>query len=108
MAWVEKRDISFRVRLRMPDGTVVTDSIHEDRAQAQLRAKEIDVEMGRETFIDPRGGRISLAEWVDIWQTTHQAGPAPWSAYRSHLRIHILPKLGRLAVADIRRHHIKT
>ncbi|MEU7800738.1 tyrosine-type recombinase/integrase [Micromonospora arborensis] len=108
MAWVEKRGTRFRVRLRMPDGTVTTDSSHGLRADAVIRAKEIDVEAARDTFIDPRGGRISLAEWVPIWETTHQAGPATWAAYRSHLRLHILPALGPLPLVDIRRQHVKT
>src|SRR5205823_4979487 len=30
------------------------------------------------------------------------------SAYRSHLRLHILPRLGRLELVAIRRHHVKT
>jgi integrase len=51
-----------------------------------LRAQQIDVEMGRETFVDPRDGKTSLGEWVDIWAATHQAAPATWAAYRGHLR----------------------
>ncbi|MGC4755596.1 tyrosine-type recombinase/integrase [Micromonospora trifolii] len=92
----------------MPDGTVTTDSSHDLRADAVIRAKEIDVETARDTFIDPRGGRITLADWVPIWETTHQAGPATWAAYRSHLRLHILPALGPLPLVDIRRQHVKT
>jgi integrase len=107
MAWVEQRGAGYRVRLRLPDGTVVTDSIHPDKPAAQLRAKEIDVEVGRDTFLDPRDGRIPLADWVSIWQQTHQAGPATWSAYRSHLRLHILPRLGHLPLTSIRRQHVK-
>ena len=41
-------------------------------------------------------------------RATHQAGPATWAAYRSHLRLHILPTLGPLPLVDIRRQHIKT
>ncbi|MEU8158797.1 tyrosine-type recombinase/integrase [Micromonospora parva] len=108
MAWVEKRGTRFRVRLRMPDGTVTTDSAHDLRADAAIRAKEIDVESARDTYIDPRGGRIPLADWVPIWEATHQAGPATWAAYRSHLRLHILPALGTLPLVDIRRQHVKT
>jgi integrase len=107
MAWVERRGNTFRVRLRLPDGAVLTDSVHEHKPAAQLRAKEIDVELARETFTDPRNGKISLGEWVDLWAATHQAGPATWSAYRSHLRVHILPRLGRLQLAAIRRQHVK-
>ncbi len=108
MAWVERRSSAFRVRLRLPDGTVITDSVHEAKPAAQLRAQEIDVELARETFVDPRDGKISLADWVDLWAASHQAGPATWSAYRSHLRLHILPRLGRLQLVAIRRHHVKT
>ncbi|MEW2427820.1 tyrosine-type recombinase/integrase [Micromonospora sp. NPDC047644] len=108
MAWVEKRGTRFRVRLRMPDGAVTTDSSHDLRADAVIRAKEIDVEAARDTYIDPRAGRIPLADWVPIWETTHQAGPATWAAYRSHLRLHILPALGPLPLVDIRRQHVKT
>jgi integrase len=108
MAWVERRSSAFRVRLRLPDGTVITDSVHEDRAKAQLRAREIDVELARDTFADPRDGKISLADWVDLWAESHQAGPATWAAYRSHLRLHILPRLGHLQLVAIRRHHVKT
>ncbi|MGC9668518.1 tyrosine-type recombinase/integrase [Planosporangium sp. 12N6] len=108
MAWVERRSSAFRVRLRLPDGTVITDSVYEKKIEAQLRAQEIDIELARETFVDPRDGRISLAEWVELWAASHQAGPATWSAYRSHLRLHILPRLGRLQLVAIRRHHVKT
>jgi Phage integrase, N-terminal SAM-like domain len=107
MAWVEPRNGKFRVRLRLPDGAVVTDSVHPTKPAAQLRAKEIDVELGKDTFLDPRDGRISLTEWVTIWQQTHQAGPATWSAYRSHLRLHILPRHGHLPLTAIRRQHVK-
>jgi integrase len=108
MAWIEQHRGTYRVRLRGPDGTVVTDSVHPDHPTAQLRAKEIDVEIGRDTFLDPRDGRIPLSQWVAIWAETHQAGPATWAAYRSHLRLHILPRLGHLALTSIRRQHIKT
>jgi Phage integrase, N-terminal SAM-like domain len=85
----------------------VTDSTHPTAPAAQLRAKEIDVELGKDTFLDPRDGRITLTDWAQIWQATHQAGPATWSAYRSHLRLHILPRLGNLSLTAIRRQHIK-
>jgi integrase len=108
MAWVERHRSAFRVRLRLPDGTVITDSVHDAKPAAQLRAREIDIELARDTFTDPRNGKITLGEWVDLWAESHQAGPATWAAYRSHLRLHILPRLGQLQLVAIRRHHVKT
>src|SRR5262245_59346381 len=107
MAWVEQRAGGFRVRLRLPDGTVVTDSAHPTKPAAQIRAKEIDVELAKDVFLDPRDGKITLREWVALWEQTHEAGPATWSAYRSHLRLHILPRLGHLPLTTIRRQHVK-
>jgi integrase len=107
MSWVEQRGGQFRVRLRLPDGTVVTDSTHATKPLANIRAKEIDVELARDSFLDPRDGKIPLREWVSIWEKTHRAAPATWSAYRSHLRLHILPRLGHLPLSSIRRQHIK-
>src|SRR5882672_1440463 len=107
MAWVEQRAGVFRVRLRLPDGTVVTDSAHPTKPAAQIRAKEIDVELAKETFLDPREGKIPLRDWVAIWEQTHEAGRATWSAYRSHLRQHILPRLGHVPLTAIRRQHVK-
>lgn len=49
-----------------PDGTVVTDLARASRPATQIRAKEIDVELARETFLDPRDGRIPLAGWVQV------------------------------------------
>src|SRR5438477_431372 len=84
-----------------------THPTHPDKPTAQLRAKQVDLEVGRDTFLDPRDGRVPLAEWVALWQETHHAGPATWSAYRSHLRLHILPRLGHLPLTAIRRQHVK-
>src|SRR5690348_2274997 len=102
MAWVERHRSAFRVRLRLPDGTVITDSLHDAKPAAQLRAKEIDVELAHDTFTDPRDGKVTLADWVELWAESHQAGPATWAAYRSHLRLHILPRLGGLQLVAIR------
>ena len=35
MAWLEQHRRGFRVRLRLPDGTVVTDSTHQDKPAAR-------------------------------------------------------------------------
>ncbi len=91
----------------MPDGTVGTDSSHPDRAAAVLRCKQVDIDQATDTYLDPAAGRITLAEWVDLWQDTHVAGPAKMAAYRSRLRNHILPVFGPVPLTQINRHAIK-
>jgi hypothetical protein len=108
MAWIEKRGTRYRVRQRMPDGTVTTDSIHPTKKDAELRAKQVDLDnQAVDTYIDPRAGRITLAEWVAIWQPGHQAGPNKWAAYHSHLRNHILPEYADTPITAIKRQALK-
>jgi integrase len=107
MAWVERRTARYRVRFRLPDGSVGTDSWHPTKAAAEIRCKQVEVEQALDTYIDPARGRITLAEWVAIWQPGHLAGPAKWAAYRSHLRIHILPRFGDAPLNQISRQTVK-
>src|SRR6266508_4192459 len=103
MAWVEQRGSRYRVRIRMPDGSVGTDSCHPTRAIAELRSKQVDVEQALDTYLDPARGRITLAEWVAIWEPGHLAGEAKWAAYRSH----ILPRFGDVPLTKISRQSVK-
>ena len=91
MAWVEQRGTRWRVRYRNADGTVGTDSSHATFTAADLRCKQVDIDQAYDTYLDPNSGRISLADWVTIWEAGHQAGPAKRATYRSYLRTHILP-----------------
>src|SRR6476469_8128687 len=101
MAWVEQRGTRWRVRYRTADGTVGTDSSHPTRPAAELRAKQVDIDQATDTYLDPTGGRATLAEWVTIWAEGHDVGPAKAAAYRSHLNIHILPRFGNLPLTRI-------
>lgn len=107
MAWVEQRGTRHRVRFRLPDGTVGTDSSHPTKAAAELRCKQVDIDQATDTYLDPAAGRITLAEWVSIWEQGHIAGPAKRAAYDSHLRNHILPRFGRVPLTQINRHAVK-
>jgi Phage integrase, N-terminal SAM-like domain len=107
MAWVEQRGSRYRVRMRMPDGSVGTDSCHPTRATAELRRKQVDIDQALDTYLDPARGRITLAEWVTTWEPGHLAGEAKWAAYRSHLRNHILPRFGDVPLTKISRQSVK-
>jgi integrase len=107
MAWVDKTRNAFRVRVRTTDGKVVTDSVWEDPVEAEARRKEVELEQHRETYIDPRRGTITLAEWVDLWKPSQPAGPAKTATYNSHLRNHILPRFGTVSINKINRLAVK-
>jgi integrase len=107
MAWVEQRGTRWRVRFRTADGTVGTDSSHATFTAADLRCKQVDIDQAYDTYLDPNSGRISLAEWVTIWEAGHQAGPAKRATYNSYLRNHILPRFGDTPINKITRQDAK-
>jgi len=107
MAWIEQRGTRWRVRTRLPDGSVGTDSSHPTRGQADIRRKQIDADQAVDAYLDPALGRISLADWVAIWEPGHLAGEARRAAYRSHLRNHILPYFGDTPLSKITRQSVK-
>jgi integrase len=95
------------VRYRNTDGTVATDSNHENRTAADLRCKQVDIDQAYDTYLDPNAGRITLTQWVAIWRQSHEAGPAKWATYDSCLRNHILPRFGDTPLNKITRQHAK-
>jgi len=107
MAWIEQRGTRWRVRTRLPDGSVGTDSSHPTRGAAEIRRKQIDADQAVDAYLDPALGRISLADWVAIWQAGHLAGEARRAAYRSHLRNHILPYFATTPLTKITRQQVK-
>jgi len=107
MAWIEHRGTRWRVRTRLPDGSVGTDSSHPTRGAAEIRRKQIDADQAVDAYLDPALGRISLADWVAIWEAGHLAGEARRAAYRSHLRNHILPYFATTPLTKITRQQVK-
>jgi integrase len=107
MAWIEQRGSRWRVRFRNTDGTVGTDSSHPTRRAADLRRKQVDVDRAYDTYLDPNAGRITLTEWVTLWEPGHQAGDAKWATYHSYLRNHILPRFGTTPLNKITRLDVK-
>lgn len=108
MAWAEKRGRSWRVRYQRDDGTLGSENGFPTRSAAVVRAEEIDADQRRDTFVDPRAGRISLGEWVAVWREGLDAGPMTRATYESHLRTHILPRFGTVPLNGITRMAVKT
>jgi integrase len=108
MAWVEKRGDGFRVRYRLPDGKVGTDSTHPTQKAARARANAIDTDQQRDVFIDPSDGKITLAEWADIWLQAHDVSKATAAKYQTYLKIHVLPRFGGNQLNSITRMAVKT
>jgi integrase len=52
--------------------------------------------------MDPRLGRITIADWADVWmQTTVHLRPSTRAGYEGKLRAHVLPRLGSIPVISL-------
>jgi hypothetical protein len=52
--------------------------------------------------MDPRLGRITIADWATVWmQTTVHLRPSTRAGYEGKLRAHVLPRLGSVPVISL-------
>ncbi len=111
MAWIERRTNGYRVRLRLPDGSVVTDSTHPTKTAAKRRAAVADQDQHTQPVVTvdvtTAAEEITLRDWAEMWAEAHDVGAATWARYQSHLDLHILPKFGDLPLSAISRMAVK-
>jgi integrase len=121
MAYAEKRGYDkkarktrWRGRYLKPDGTwgsVSRDDnkqpFYTERA-ARDYAAGLETDVRRKTFIDPRSGRITVAEWAELWIESVELANRSDKTYRQRLRSVILPKWGAIAMADVSEVAVKT
>jgi integrase len=78
------------------------------KADAQKWLAVAQADMLRGTFIDPRAGRMSFAEWAERWLTS-KPGKRATSLARDRVALgtHLIPALGPLAVNAITPMHVR-
>ncbi len=64
--------------------------------------------MRRQTFLNPRDGRITVREWADLWIESVELANRSDKTYRQRLRSVILPRWGDVAMGDITEVAVKT
>lgn len=108
MASMKQRpDGRWRVRYRDPAG-------HE---HAQHFARKVDAQRWLDSvaaglvtgsYVDPRRGRVTFAEWVQQWRAESvHLKPKTVAGYDSILNRHVLPRLGAVPIAKIDRPFVK-
>ena len=97
----------YRGRYKLPNGkwgSVSRDEngqpFYTERAAEQY-AHGLEVDVRRKQFINPRDGRITVAEWAEKWLPSIDVGPLTDKEYRLRLKNQILPEWGDVAVGDL-------
>src|SRR6266851_2300128 len=108
MGYAEKRGKRWRARYLRPDGTIASASCDDDGRPfltkgAAHEAEDQESAVRQGSWLDPRGGEMTLAEWAEQWWEGLDLAPSTMRNYRRHLDGHILPEFGGRALAAILR-----
>lgn len=91
----------FRARYRSPDGIEHAQTFALKRDAIRF-ASGVDTDMARGAWVDPRLGRITLADWIEIVNPTVTGLRASTRARdESYVRTHLLPRFGRLPLTAL-------
>ncbi|MFE7233990.1 tyrosine-type recombinase/integrase [Streptomyces sp. NPDC057596] len=103
----QARKWRYRGRYKLPNGkwgSVSRDEngqpFYSERA-AERYAHGLEVDVRRKQFINPRDGKITVAEWAEKWLASIDVGPLSEKEYRLRLKNQILPEWGDVAVGDL-------
>lgn len=122
MAYAEKRGYDkkarkyrYRGRYLLPDGINYGSVSRDEHGQpfytanaATKYAAGLETDVRRKTFINPSDGRITVAEWAEVWIESVELGNRSDKTYRQRLRTVILPRWGETAMADVSTVAVKT
>ena len=106
MGFIEKRSGGYRARYRDPLGHL-TSKTFTRKADAERWAREMEVDMERGDWLDPRGAQVPLAMWAEEFLSlARRLSPTTQETYRRDLTKYIVPRfgayrLGRLPADEI-------
>lgn len=101
--WIEKNGPSWRIRDIIDGKKVTLETGWPNKTAAKKRLITLKADQLRGDFIDPRAGRLTVADWVTAWWPGHETGLKPTSVQSegSRVRMHIVPLLGHLALDEV-------
>lgn len=101
MAYAEKRGKTWRARYKDPAGEWASESGFPTKSAALARGRELESDVARGVYVDPRKGQTPFGEWATVWMAAQQAQPRTVERRRRLLKTHLLPKWGRTPLLDI-------
>lgn len=101
MGYVEKRRGNYRVRYRDPLGRQRSETF-DRKADADRFLREIQVEVDRGRWLDPRGAEMPLAQWAEEFLSlSRRLSPLTQEAYRRDIDKYILPRIGSYSIGRL-------
>lgn len=92
----------YRVRYRLPDHSQTDKRGYRTKREAELYLASVEVSKARGDFVQVSQSRITLGEWGELWLANQvQLKPSTRVGYESIARAAIIPRLGKLSLADL-------
>jgi hypothetical protein len=91
MAYAEKRGNLWRARWRGRGGVLESEPGFLNRRAAEKYGADQEAAIRANRYVDPRAGRTTVTEWVNIWFPSLDLEPTTLDSYRYLIEVHILP-----------------
>lgn len=108
MGWIEPtKSGKFRAGYRDPDGRVRHRTFDKE-SEAKFFLSNMNVEIVRGSWIDPKAGKVLMRDWVDEWQaTTVNLRASTRVRYQYALNKYVLPRFGSATLESIQPLHVR-
>lgn len=94
MGFIEKRNGGYRARYRDPAGHLTSRTFRR-KVDADRFLREMEVDVSRGSWIDPRGADVPLAQWAEEFLLlARRLAPSTQDTYRRDLQRFVLPRFG--------------
>jgi integrase len=107
LGYVEKQRGKYRARYRDPSGRI-TSRTFPRKADAERFVREMEVDISRGAWVDPRDAEMSLADWADKFLAlTRRHAPKTQETYARDLGRYVLPQFGRHRIGRVQSEEIE-
>ncbi|CAG7626165.1 tyrosine-type recombinase/integrase [Actinacidiphila bryophytorum] len=100
--------LRYRARYVGPDGTEKSKSFPDrQKRAAEAWLTNLEADMSRGQYIDPRTSRITFREYAERWLAALTTDLTSRAAFEGRLRLHALPYLGSRPIGSFQPEHVR-
>ncbi|MGI5457866.1 tyrosine-type recombinase/integrase [Streptomyces sp. CA-249302] len=100
--------LRYRARYVGPDGTEKSKSFPDRQKRlAEQWLTQIEADMARGQYIDPRAGRLTVRQYAERWLASLTMDPGTFVSTEQRIRLHVVPHLGSRSLDSLRPIHVR-
>ncbi|MEF9913302.1 site-specific integrase [Streptomyces sp. P5-A9] len=100
--------LRYRARYVGPDGTEKSKSFRDGHKRlAEQWLSQIEADMTRGQYVDPRAGRLTFRQYAEKWLKTLGSEPSTVDSMTSQLTLHAFPYIGARPLGSFQPEHIR-